>query len=246
MASKEISDVSIAQKEVSVAETSVPSSPSTSVNNINQAPNTPLPPTDPEKPETKPTPPPYTAFTPSRQIFIILIATAAGFFSPLTGAVYLPSLILFEKVFNTTSTVINATITVYMAVFAVAPLFGAAASDYGGRKTVYVVTLAIFLVANAILAGVPPNLGALFVLRVFQVCPLFCKRKLRLIQIGLGVFDGDGGRRWDCCRYHRACEKGLEDGYISSWAPTRSSSWATYWRPIFDNGTLEVDLRISL
>jgi hypothetical protein len=140
MASKEISDVSISQKEASLADSS-PTSPSRSVEDISPAPSTPLPPADLEKADSKPKPPPYTAFTPSRQTFILLIATAAGFFSPLTGAVYLPSLILFEEVFSTTSSIINATITVYMAVFAVAPLFGAAASDYGGRKTVYVVTL---------------------------------------------------------------------------------------------------------
>jgi hypothetical protein len=170
MASKEVSDVSVIQKEANVTEISTTTSPTTSIKDITPAPNSTLPPPDAEKAIAKPIPPPYTAFTPARQTLIVLIATTAGFFSPLTGAVYLPSLILFEKVFNTTSTVINATITVYMAVFAVAPLFGAAASDYGGRKTVYVVTLAIFLVANAILAAVPPNLGALFVLRVFQVC----------------------------------------------------------------------------
>lgn len=76
--------------------------------------------------------PPYTTYTPSRQLSIVLIVTIAGFFSPLCGAVYLPSLILFTKIFHTTGTVINATVSVYMVVFAIAPLFGAAASDYGG------------------------------------------------------------------------------------------------------------------
>ncbi|KAF2475881.1 MFS general substrate transporter [Lindgomyces ingoldianus] len=113
-------------------------------------------------------PPPYTAFPRSRQLFIVLIATAAGFFSPICGAVYLPSLILFEKIFHTTSRVINASVTVYWAIFGIAPLFGAAASDYGGRKTIYIVSLALFLGANALLAALPPNLGALFTLRVFQ------------------------------------------------------------------------------
>ncbi|KAF2278855.1 MFS general substrate transporter [Westerdykella ornata] len=118
-------------------------------------------------PAAEPTPP-YTTFSPSRQIAIILIVTAAGFFSPLCGAVYLPSLILFEKIFKTTSAVINASVSVYWAVFGIAPLFGAAASDYGGRKTVYVISLAVFLVSNGLLAALPPTLGGLFTLRVFQ------------------------------------------------------------------------------
>jgi hypothetical protein len=190
MASKEESDIPFTQKDVSLGEASTPTSPSVSVDNIKAVSEVPLPPTDPEKLEQKPTPLPYTAFTPSRQLFIILIATSAGFFSPLTGAVYLPSLILFEKVFNTTSTVINATLTVYFTFFAVAPMFGAAASDYGGRKTVYVVTMAIFLAANAILAAIPPSVPALFVLRIFQVCSHLERvrsQEMRLIR----------DRRWD-------------------------------------------------
>ncbi|KAF2108935.1 major facilitator superfamily domain-containing protein [Lophiotrema nucula] len=113
-------------------------------------------------------PPPYTAFTPGRQLLIILIATAAGFFSPVCGAVYLPSLKLFEKIFNTTSGVINGSVSIYWAVFGIAPLFGAPASDFGGRKTVYIWSLAVFLVANGLLAALPPTLGGLFTLRVFQ------------------------------------------------------------------------------
>lgn len=118
----------------------------------------------------QPIPPkePYSAYTPNRQLFIVLIATFAGFFAPLCGAVYLPSLIVFQDVFHTTGTVINATVSVYMAFFAVTPLFGAAASDYGGRKTVYLSSLAIFLVANTLLAAVPATIGGLFVLRIFQ------------------------------------------------------------------------------
>ncbi|KAL4925206.1 major facilitator superfamily domain-containing protein [Aspergillus undulatus] len=112
--------------------------------------------------------PPYSAFSESRKQFYLGIVTAAGFFGPLCGAVYLPSLILYEDIFNTSSGVINATVSVYMAVFAVAPLVGAAAADLGGRKTVYIVTLASFLVANILLASLPANIGALFVLRIFQ------------------------------------------------------------------------------
>jgi MFS family permease len=117
----------------------------------------------------QPAPPPYSAFSHSRQLCIVLIVTAAGFFSPLTGAVYLPSLILFESVFHTSSTVINASVSVYWAVFGIAPMFGATLSDYGGRKTIYVASLAVFLVANTLLAALPPTVGGLFALRVFQV-----------------------------------------------------------------------------
>jgi hypothetical protein len=124
---------------------------------------------DPEKAPAPAPAPPYSAFSHRRQMCIVLIVTAAGFFSPLTGAVYLPSLILFEKVFSTSSTVINASVSVYWAVFGIAPMFGATLSDYGGRKTIYVTSLAVFLIANSLLAALPPTVGGLFTLRVFQV-----------------------------------------------------------------------------
>ncbi|KAF2269135.1 MFS general substrate transporter [Lojkania enalia] len=112
--------------------------------------------------------PPYSAFTPARRRFILGVVTASGFFGPLCGAVYLPSLVLFEDVFDVSATVINATVSVYMAVFAIAPLFGAAASDYGGRKTVYIFGLGSFLISNILLASIPANITALFILRTFQ------------------------------------------------------------------------------
>ena len=112
---------------------------------------------------------PYTAYSRSRQLCIILIVTAAGFFAPLTGAVYLPSLILFENIFNTTAPVINASVSIYWAIFGIAPLFGATISDYGGRKTIYIMSLAVFLISNGLLAALPPTLGGLFTLRIFQV-----------------------------------------------------------------------------
>lgn len=48
------------------------------------------------------------------------------------------------------------------------PLLWAASADYGGRKTVYLVSLGIFLCANVLLATLPPNIGALFFLRILQ------------------------------------------------------------------------------
>jgi hypothetical protein len=70
--------------------------------------------------EPAPLPPPYSAFSANRRRFILATVTAAGFFGPLCGAVYLPSLRLFEKIFNTTPSAISGTVAVYMVVFAIA------------------------------------------------------------------------------------------------------------------------------
>ncbi|KAH8708506.1 major facilitator superfamily domain-containing protein [Phaeosphaeriaceae sp. PMI808] len=142
---------------------------------------------DPEKGPKDAPATPYTAFSHSRQWCIILIVTAAGFFSPLTGAVYLPSLVLFQSIFQTSSVVINASVSVYWAVFGIAPMFGATMSDYGGRKTIYVVSLAIYLVANSLLAALPPTLGGLFTLRVFQVRVLNALGASMVTSIGAGT-----------------------------------------------------------
>lgn len=67
-----------------------------------------------------PGPPPYSAFSVNRRRFILGVVTAAGFFGPLCGAVYLPSLRLFRKIFQTSETAVNGTVSMYMVVFAIA------------------------------------------------------------------------------------------------------------------------------
>ncbi|KAL8926662.1 MAG: hypothetical protein Q9208_002736 [Pyrenodesmia sp. 3 TL-2023] len=112
--------------------------------------------------------PPYSAFSPGRRRLILGIVTAAGFFGPLAGGIYLPALPTLQRTFNTSATVINATVSVFMGVLAVAPLFWGSLADYGGRKPLYTVSLVIFIVANILLAALPANLAALFVLRIVQ------------------------------------------------------------------------------
>uniref|UniRef100_UPI00201DA472 hypothetical protein n=1 Tax=Oceanobacillus saliphilus TaxID=2925834 RepID=UPI00201DA472 len=56
----------------------------------------------------------------NRRRFILGVVTAAGFFGPLCGAVYLPSLKLFQTVFSASETAVNGTVAMYQVVFAVA------------------------------------------------------------------------------------------------------------------------------
>lgn len=65
-------------------------------------------------------PEPYSAFSLGQRRFILGIVTAAGFFGPLSGGIYLPALPVLERAFSASSTVINATVSVFMVVFAVA------------------------------------------------------------------------------------------------------------------------------
>jgi hypothetical protein len=70
--------------------------------------------------EPAPPPPPYSAFSINRRRFILGVVTAAGFFGPLCGAIYLPSLRLFQKIFQASEPAINGTVAMYMVVFAIA------------------------------------------------------------------------------------------------------------------------------
>jgi hypothetical protein len=65
-----------------------------------------------------PAPPAYTAIPAYRRTFILSIVTVAGFFGPLAGNIYLPALLVLEREFHVSSTVINATVSVFMIVFA--------------------------------------------------------------------------------------------------------------------------------
>lgn len=64
--------------------------------------------------------PTYSAFSTGRRRFILGIVTAAGFFGPLAGGIYLPALPTLQQAFGTSATAINATVSVFMGVLAVA------------------------------------------------------------------------------------------------------------------------------
>lgn len=48
------------------------------------------------------------------------------------------------------------------------PLFWASHADYAGRKPLYIISLIIYIAANILLAALPANLAALFILRIVQ------------------------------------------------------------------------------
>ena len=121
-----------------------------------------------EKKDSDHDPSPYCGFSPARRRFIVAIVTAAGFLGPLAGGIYLPALPVLEDEFSVGSTAINATVSVFMALCAVAPLFWSAFADWKGRRPLYIISLAIYLVANILLAALPANFGALVFLRMVQ------------------------------------------------------------------------------
>lgn len=47
-------------------------------------------------------------------------------------------------------------------------MFWASLADWQGRRPLYIISLAIYIVANILLAAVPTNYGALVFLRIVQ------------------------------------------------------------------------------
>ena len=111
---------------------------------------------------------PYTYFSKDRRLIIFGIIIFIGFLGPMSGNIYIPALPLLQREFGVSATTINATVSVFMAVFSVGPLFWGALADFGGRKFLYMASLSLMLIVNILLAAVPVNIAALFVLRVFQ------------------------------------------------------------------------------
>jgi MFS family permease len=70
--------------------------------------------------------------------------------------------------FRVNATAINATVSVFMLTFAIAPLIWSSYADWKGRRPLYIISIAIYTIANILLAAVPTNFGALVFLRIVQ------------------------------------------------------------------------------
>ncbi|KAG7194460.1 Dityrosine transporter 1 [Scheffersomyces spartinae] len=70
--------------------------------------------------------------------------------------------------FKTTISVINGTVSVFMVVFAIAPIFWASISDFGGRRPLLLSAEVVFVVANIVLAAAPKHLAVLYIFRIIQ------------------------------------------------------------------------------
>ncbi|KAH0347471.1 MFS general substrate transporter, partial [Aureobasidium melanogenum] len=110
---------------------------------------------------------PYSIFSPTQKKLIVLTASLAGFFSPLSGSIYYPALNTIADDLGITSTKVNLTVTTYMIVQGLAPMLTAGFSDGAGRRPAYIACFIIYLAANLGLA-LQNNYAALLVLRCLQ------------------------------------------------------------------------------
>ncbi|KAH8804390.1 putative bicyclomycin resistance protein [Xylogone sp. PMI_703] len=92
--------------------------------------------------------PPYTVFSNSKKLLIILTATLASVFSPLSANIYYPALSAIQKELGISEGMLNMTITSYMIFQGLSPTFIGSLSDTIGRRPVYIVCFLIYIAAN--------------------------------------------------------------------------------------------------
>ncbi len=110
---------------------------------------------------------PYSVFTSSQKLAIVLLVAFASCFSPLSSFIYYPGLTAVAKDLHTTLSKINLTITSYMIVSGVAPTVFGSMADQVGRRPVYLLMFLLYVFANVGLA-LQSNYSALLLLRMLQ------------------------------------------------------------------------------
>ncbi|KAK4232887.1 major facilitator superfamily domain-containing protein [Achaetomium macrosporum] len=110
---------------------------------------------------------PHTIFNVWEKRFIVFVASAAAFFSPISANIYFPALNTLSSEYGVSTTLINLTVTVYMIFQGLAPSFTGSLSDTLGRRPVYFVCFVIYIAANIGLA-LQHSFVALVILRCVQ------------------------------------------------------------------------------
>lgn len=113
------------------------------------------------------TQPIYSIFSRSQKNMIVFLVALAASFSTLSSFIYFPAITPLAGSLHTSIGKINLTVTSYMIVSAVIPSIVGNAADTSGRRPLFLLTLAIYFVANIGLA-VQRSFPALLALRMLQ------------------------------------------------------------------------------
>jgi MFS family permease len=109
----------------------------------------------------------YSVYTTNQKRMIVLVASFAGFFSPLTGTIYYPAITTIADSLGVSNNKINLTVTTYTIVQGLAPMMIAGFSDNVGRRPAYMICFTIYLAANLGL-GLQNQYIALLLIRMLQ------------------------------------------------------------------------------
>ncbi|KAL8894920.1 MAG: hypothetical protein Q9207_008366 [Kuettlingeria erythrocarpa] len=133
--------------------------------------------------------PTYSHFTKGQKQLIVSIITFAATFSPLSSFIFFPAITALSQSLQVSVERINLTVTSYMIVSGIAPALMGDVADMAGRRIVFLLMFAIYLMANVGLA-VQRSWIALFLLRMLQSAGGAANKadeKEATIAIGYGV-----------------------------------------------------------
>jgi MFS family permease len=110
----------------------------------------------------------YTTFNSRQRRHLTFLLGLTTITSPLTATIYFPLLPLLAHRLSTSAQAINLTITIYLIFQALSLAIFATLSVSLGRRIVYLVTLALYILANLGLALAQNSYVALLILRAIQ------------------------------------------------------------------------------
>ncbi|KAF7793391.1 hypothetical protein EIP86_004503 [Pleurotus ostreatoroseus] len=112
---------------------------------------------------------PYSIYTTREKWMIVIMASVAGIFSPLTANIYFPAIPTLANAFHKPVELINLTVTMYMVLQGISPMFWGTLGDRWGRRPMFLACMLVLALACVGLARVPTNAyWLLMVLRCLQ------------------------------------------------------------------------------
>lgn len=109
---------------------------------------------------------PYHYSNKTKWIITAIVAVAAAA-APVGSAIILPTLAQVSDEFHTSPTVTNLSVALYMLSMSIFPLWWSAFSEASGRRSVYIISFALFIVFG-ILSAVSRNISMLIVMRMLN------------------------------------------------------------------------------
>lgn len=97
--------------------------------------------------------------------YITAIAAVGGVAAPLGSAIFLPSLHQVAADLNSTATIVNLSIALYMLAMSIFPLWWSSFSEVFGRRSIYIVSFALFMLFN-VLSAISRSISVLIVMRM--------------------------------------------------------------------------------
>lgn len=109
---------------------------------------------------------PYDYSNKTKWLITLVVALAAAA-APLGSAIFYPALPQIADDLHTTPTITNLSVAMYMISMSIFPLWWSSFSESLGRRTIYIVSFALFTLWN-IISAISTSIGMLIVMRILS------------------------------------------------------------------------------